>query len=152
MPPGWGEPRRLTDLAATVSSPVWSPDSSRLVVISRVGGTPEPETDEEKAKSRPAQVITTLKYRLNGEGYVHERFPHLFAVEIASGATRQLTDGPFADADPVWSPDGHTIAFESARHPGRDTDDASDIFVVDATGGEPRRVTNTAGPVESPAY
>ena len=134
MPADGGEPHRLSNLPMGVSNPAWSPDSTRIVITSRVGGPPEPETDEEKATSRPAQVITTLKYRLNGEGYVNERYPHLFVIDVASGAVHQITDGPFADTDPVWSPNSQTIAFASARHSSCDTDDASDIFVVDAAG------------------
>ena len=42
---------------------------------------------------------------------------------------------------PAWSPDSRRLAFVSARHADRDYDHATDIFVVDAEGGEPVRVT-----------
>src|SRR5262249_49625542 len=67
MPAEGGEPPRLTDLKNGVKGPVWSPDSHRLCVVSRVGGWQEPDSDEEKQKARPARVITTLKYKYNGE-------------------------------------------------------------------------------------
>ena len=50
------------------------------------------------------------------------------------------------DSDPVWSPDGRLIAFTSARHEDRDHDDVSDIWLVEAGGGSPRRVTDSSGP------
>ena len=140
-----GEPVRLTDLRNGVTNPVWSPDGARLCFVSRVGGWEEPESEEEKQKSRPARVITTLKYKYNGEGFTYDRRPHIFVVAAdGGGPPTQLTDGDWVDADPSWSPDGRLVAFTSARHEDRDHDDASDIWLVGAEGGEPRRVTDSA--------
>ena len=146
MPADGGEPVRLTDLKAGVTNPVWAPDGTRLCFVSRVGGWEEPDSEEEKQKSRPARVITALRYKLNSEGFTYDRRPHLFVVAVEGGAPIQITDGDFVDADPAWSPDGRVIAFTSARHEDRDHDDASDIWLVDAGGGAPRRLTDTAGP------
>lgn len=146
MPADGGEPTRLTDLANGVTNPVWSPDSARVAFVSRVGGWQEPESEEEKRKSRPPRVITSLKAKWNGEGFVYDRRPHVFVVALDGGAPRQITDGDWVDGDPAWSPDGRWLAFTSARHESRDGDDASDLWLVPAEGGEPRRLTDTAGP------
>jgi dipeptidyl aminopeptidase/acylaminoacyl peptidase len=146
MPADGGEPTPLSDLKNGVTNPVWSPDGTRIGFVSRVGGWQEPESEEEKQKSRPPRVITSLKYRYNGEGFTYDRRPHLFVVSSDGGEPRQITDGDWVDADPAWSPDGRLIAFSSARHVEKDDDDASDLWLVGAEGGEPRRVTDTAGP------
>jgi Tol biopolymer transport system component len=39
----------------------------------------------------------------------------LYVADVATGALRQLTDDVFADLQPAWSNDGHTIAFVSER-------------------------------------
>jgi Tol biopolymer transport system component len=39
----------------------------------------------------------------------------LYAIDVASGRTRQLTDDRFADLHPMYSPDGRTIAFATDR-------------------------------------
>jgi dipeptidyl aminopeptidase/acylaminoacyl peptidase len=152
MPATGGEPSRLTNLTNGVMHYVWAPDGSRLACIARVGGWQEPAAEEERHTSKPVRVITTLKYKANGEGFVYDRRPHLFVISADGGEPRQLTDGDFADTAPTWSPDGRHLAFVSARHAERDDDNASDIWIIPADGGEPRRLTDTAGPVSSPAF
>jgi dipeptidyl aminopeptidase/acylaminoacyl peptidase len=152
MPADGGEPRRLTDLRHGVTDPVWSPESERLAFVARVGGWVEPESDEEKRKSKPIRIVTTLKYKANGEGFVYDRRPHAFVVALDGSEPRQITQGDFVHGEPAWSPDGRTLAFVSARQETRDLDDVSDVWTVSADGGEPRRVTSGAGPVVQPQY
>ena len=152
MPLAGGEPTRLTDLRHGVSAPAWSPDGTRLAFVSRVGGWVEPEAEEEKGKSRPPRIITTLKYRFNGEGFTYDRRPHVFTVGLDGGEPRQITEGDYDHADPAWSPDGRTIAFAAARHDERDHDDVVDIWLTPAAGGAARRLTSGQGPSLHPAF
>jgi dipeptidyl aminopeptidase/acylaminoacyl peptidase len=152
MPADGGEPTTLTALDNGVASVAWSPDGLRLAFVSPVGGQREPQSEDERRKSRPARVITSLKYRLNGEGFVYDRRPHVFVVALDGTAPAQLTDGDFIDADPAWAPDGQSIVFVSARHAERDEDDASDLWRVSLKGGTPQPLTTTAGPVLLPAF
>ena len=152
MPADGGEPTKLTALDNGVSAIAWAPDGARLAFVSPVGGYKEPESEDEKRKSRPARVITSVKYRFNGEGFVYDRRPHVFVVSLDGASPIPITDGDFIDADPTWAPDGESIVFASARHTTRDDDDASDLWRVPAKGGTPQRLTATTGPVMLPAF
>ncbi len=59
----------------------------------------------------------------------------IFTVPAAGGDAHQLTSSPAYDTAPVWSTDGKSIAFASDRL------GSMDVFIVDAKGGTPRRVT-----------
>jgi dipeptidyl aminopeptidase/acylaminoacyl peptidase len=60
----------------------------------------------------------------------------IWLAEVATGANRQLTQGPGSDRSPRWSPDGKTLAFISSRQNG------AQVWVLDLTGGEARRVSS----------
>jgi dipeptidyl aminopeptidase/acylaminoacyl peptidase len=153
MPADGGEPVCLTDLANGVDDLVWSPDSTRLAFTARVGGWQEPADEAERRLSKPARVITTMKYKFNGEGFIYDRRRHLFVVSADGGdPPRQLTDGDWDDSDPTWSPDGRSLVFASARHADRDYDNAVDLWRVPADGGESKQLTDTAGPLSTPAF
>lgn len=143
LPGDGGEPRQLTQLPLGVEGFRWSPDSSRLCLVAAAG---------EKGDPLAPRVIETLRYKFNGRGFTFNRRRHLFVVDRLGGAPRQLTDGPFEDGDPAWSPDGGTIAFASARHEEHEFDLAADIYLVSAEGGEPQKVTGTTGAAASPVF
>src|SRR5437867_2288667 len=155
MPADGGEAIQLTDLANGVFGQwgvAWSPDSTRLAFVARVGGWQEPEREEDRGKSRPAHVISTLKYRFEGVGYTYDRRPHIFVVPVTGGGPKQITDGDFPDVWPTWAPDGTRIAFAAERHETRDMDVNDAIYEVASDGGEPRRISPTLAPMWALAY
>jgi len=128
-----GEARQLTDLPRDVEGLDWSPDGTRLVVVSGAGTTrrdPEPERDPGAPPKPDTRLIDTLKYEFNGRGFVHDRFSRLWLVEVESGRVELLTRGDHHDQGPRWSPDGRTVAFVSDRHRDADLDWRSDIYLV----------------------
>ncbi|HKC46669.1 MAG TPA: S9 family peptidase [Gemmatimonadales bacterium] len=60
----------------------------------------------------------------------------LWLADLATGQTRQITQGPGSDRSPRWSPDGKTIAFISSRQGG------PQIWALSTTGGEARKITS----------
>ena len=59
----------------------------------------------------------------------------LWTVPRAGGVATRLTTGVGIETDPIFSPDGRTIAFTGAY------DGNTDVFTIPATGGVPFRVT-----------
>ena len=154
MPVDGGEPRRLTDHPLGAGSPAWDPTSSKLAYVAR---NPEPKrygTDSDVTPEKePPRRITSRKYRVDNLGFTRDRRPHIYVVGIDEGSEPvQLTDGDWDDAAPVWSPDGASIAFASARHETRESDVITDIHVVASDGGEPRQVTDSSLSAAQPMF
>ncbi len=63
------------------------------------------------------------------------RLSHLYAVDVATGATRRLTERPGAWSNPAVSPDGRLVAFEGYDSTAA-TSSTSDLYVIgfDGTG------------------
>lgn len=59
----------------------------------------------------------------------------IWVAPTAGGRAIRITDNVEMDDRPVWSPDGSKLAFQSDRFGN------FDVFVVDADGGKPKRVT-----------
>src|SRR5512145_1556825 len=59
----------------------------------------------------------------------------LFVADLTGGNVRRLTTDDGVESNPVFSPDGQTLAF-SAQYDGN-----VDVFTVPVTGGAPARLT-----------
>src|SRR5260370_28047439 len=153
IPADGGEARQLTFAEHGASSPVWSPDSKRLLFSAQVG-----PSDEETPDGKPlpkVRVIDRLCYRQEGVGFVHERRSHLFLIHIAGGYARQLTDGDCDNGSASWSPDGTQIAFVSNSNEARWRIPGDDVHVLSLKQGQPgmlRRLTDTSQSCLSPSW
>src|SRR2546423_4439008 len=75
LPLSGGEPRRITNLANGVTSFQWSPDGTRLVVVSRSG-----PSDASKSPS-DVRHYKHANYKFNDSGWFDDKRTHLWAVE-----------------------------------------------------------------------
>src|SRR6185295_18251601 len=110
LPLSGGEPRRVTSVANGVTSFQWSPDGTKLAVVSRSGPSDTAKSPSDVRHYRHAN------YKFNGSGWFDDKRSHLWVVDVASGRANQITSGDdWNDSDPQWSPDSRRIAFVSDR-------------------------------------
>jgi dipeptidyl aminopeptidase/acylaminoacyl peptidase len=127
----------------------WSPDGTRLAFVST---TPGPEAS---ANGDP-MVITRYAYKPTAsEGLTRfndNRRLHIFVVDVASGAVRQLTKGDRNEHSIDWSPSGLEIAFASNPEADPDRDFNYDIFAVNVASGAIRTIIGSRSVEYQPVW
>ncbi|MGH8103686.1 MAG: S9 family peptidase, partial [bacterium] len=147
IPTTGGEARQICKTKGGVDDPQWAPDGRRILFAGA-------DIDEPKGKNERSdvKVIRRIFYKLNGEGFFHNRRQHLFVVTAEGGKPKQLTQGEFDCGGARWSPDGRQIAFIANLSPDADLQFMRDVFVMPAGGGKRKQITKSKGPMEMLAW
>jgi dipeptidyl aminopeptidase/acylaminoacyl peptidase len=148
---GGGEAIALTKLKNGVQSYQWSPEGSRIVVVSSSGPMDGISTADRKSDVRH---YTHIQYKFNDTGWFDDKRRHLWVVSVPGGEAKQITEGQdWNDTDPQWSPDGTRIAFVSDRT-GKAYDDGhnTDVWVIPAAGGALTKISDHAFEDENPRW
>jgi dipeptidyl aminopeptidase/acylaminoacyl peptidase len=148
-----GDAQPLTEYKTGASAIAWSPDSTKLALLVSDPDPNDPEGADEKDKKPKPYVITRLQFMRDGDGYLTDIRRHIHVFDIATRKGVQLTSDRFDDGAPTWSPDGSLIAFSANRTDNPDTNDNSDIYVVEPReGAKPRALTTSPGSDGSPVF
>jgi dipeptidyl aminopeptidase/acylaminoacyl peptidase len=115
-----------------------------LFVVPAIGGTPRQITsgsfDHSGSEWTPdGRSILFSGLRVEADDY-QWRESEIYAVDVASGAVRQLTRRKGPDSNPSVSPDGKRIAYTGIDH-SRDTWADTKLYLMNIDGSEPRLVS-----------
>ncbi|MGH2572718.1 MAG: TolB family protein [Actinomycetota bacterium] len=135
-------------------SPAWSPDGAEIAFVRQCNPDEASETNElivVRADGSGARVLTDLgpgslflSWSPDGRTIAFAREGRISTIQVDGTGLRQLTTA--GDGNPVWSPDGSKIAFDSSR------DGNSEIYVMNADGTGQTNVTNHSANDFSPAW
>jgi dipeptidyl aminopeptidase/acylaminoacyl peptidase len=140
IPVDGGEAEVLTDFPLGAETIRWSPSGDSIVAVGidwaeEWGGI----TDEERTR-RPRR-ITSIPYRFDNRGWIHDRRRRLYLVDPnGSAEPRRLTTGDHDEETPWWSPDGRFVAYLSDRSTHRGLERGVDVYAVDVATGESRTI------------
>ena len=155
--------RRLTNNPHTDWHPSWSPDGGRIVFSSKRDGGVTAEIYVMDADGSNPQRLTNNghddyepSWSPDGERIIFRSVGEIYVMDANGDNQQKLSQDDQKDYSPSWSPDGRRIAFSSERegHFGNDLGLTSEIYVMDADGGNEQRLTenrnNDWQPVWSP--
>jgi acylaminoacyl-peptidase len=149
-----GQEAKLTHVPEGPGGIAWSPDGKWLAFVmfvpedapSFVKLPPKPDGAD---WGPPIKFIDRVQYRGDGRGYLRSGYRHIFVLPAEGGTPRQLTDGPFNDGAPRWTPDGKALLFSANRHDDAEYDPANDeVYEVDVASGSIKALTSRHGPDE----
>jgi dipeptidyl aminopeptidase/acylaminoacyl peptidase len=151
-----GDAEQVTNIPQGVSGHSWSPVEHKLLLQLKDPKPEELTKDKEDDKKTKPVVIDRLQFKRDYEGYLDRFRTHLYTFTPGDSLATQITSGDFDDSEPVWSPDGKSIAFVSNRTPDADANDNSDIWIVSADnldkGKQLLKVTNNPHADDAPSW
>ena len=146
-------PTNITQHDAWDSSPAWSPDGRRIAFVSDRNGDRElyyegsgfyntdiflmnaDGTGVEQLTFGPEDWTGGPAWSPDGSSIAFSSSGEIFAIELASGDVRLLSNSDLLVGSPAWSPDGAWIAYIESQ------DEFSHVWVMDADGSEVRQLT-----------
>lgn len=143
-----GEAIKLTDVKGELGEYAWSPDSKKIAF------TQKDVLDTSKEIKNKPWIIDRVHFKQDVSGYLYDkRKTHIYLFDVKEKKVDTLTSGKYDEANIQWSPDGSKLAFVSNRTEDPDTNENSDIYVMEAKpGAVVKQLTIWKGTDNSPQW
>lgn len=152
-----GEAIKISNLNGEIGDYVISPDGEKIYCQFRKKDQEVIDREkDEKAKKLGvvSRQIDRVFYRLDAYGYYPKERWHLWEISLKDGEAKQLTDHKiFDETDPFLSPDQKILGYFSNRAEDPDLDhEATDLYLLNLTSGETKKLDTPAGDKGSAAF
>ncbi len=146
----------LTDSAAIVLAPRFSPTGDRVLYTSYESGFPRiyvldvGRVQRRVLEQTEGTMSFAPRFAPDGRTVVFSLAQggntDLYSLDIGTGKQQRLTSAPSIETAPSYSPDGSQIVFESDRS------GSQQLYVMSASGGEARRISFGQGRYGTPVW
>ena len=128
LPADGGEARALTQFKRGIGDGIaWSPDGGKIAFSAAA------DADAPNLNVAPYRLDRTV-YRFDGIGYLDDAVQDIYALDLADGAIKQLTDDRGNNSNPRWSPGGRSILYDANMRFDNSRAMTPDLKLVDLDG------------------
>ncbi len=146
----------LTDSAAIVLAPRFSPRGDRVLYTSYESGFPRinvldvTTVGRQQLPTAEGEMAFSPRFSRDGQRVIYSLAnggnTDLYTTDLATGAHTRLTSAPSIETAPSFSPDGGQIVFESDRS------GTQQLYIMPAAGGEAQRISFGEGRYGTPVW
>lgn len=157
-----GEAKQITTFKNGAFNPHWSPDGRFIIfsasldsddeITSQKELSKEEKQELEAEKQKQPLVVTTLKYKSDAQGFHDEKKTQVILYDVAGENFTQLTKGNAHHYFQDISPDGKQLLFTANLNEDADYELINDLFILDTSTKEFKKVNKTDGAYYSAAF
>ena len=146
----------LTDSAALVLAPRFSPTGDRVLYTSYESGFPRinvldvASVGRRQLQTAPGEMAFSPRFARDGSQVIYSLASggntDIWRTDLGSGQHIQLTSAPSIETAPSFSPDGRQIVFESDRS------GSQQLYIMSANGGTAQRISFGDGRYGTPVW